>query len=111
MPLVMDGRDPAEKVAATRAAAGTDVNFGALTHGLFRAMNRAGDIRVHLQHEVRDLTRRPDGGWRLTVKDLATGRHEAHRRALRVPRRRRRGAAAAAELGHPGGAGASAASR
>ena len=73
MPLVMDGRDPAEKVAATRAAAGTDVNFGALTHGLIRAMNRAGDLRVHLQHEVRDLKRRPDGGWRLTIKDLATG--------------------------------------
>jgi malate dehydrogenase (quinone) len=36
-------------------------------------MNRAGDIRVHLQHEVRNLGRRPDGGWRLTIKDLATG--------------------------------------
>ncbi len=73
MPLVMTGRDPAEKVAATRARAGTDVNFGALTRGLFRAMNRAGGVTVHLQHEVKDLDRRTDGGWRVTVKDLTTG--------------------------------------
>jgi malate dehydrogenase (quinone) len=73
MPLVMAGRPPADRVAATRAAAGTDVNFGALTHGLFRAMNRAGGVRVHLQHEVKDLTRLPDGTWRVRAKDLATG--------------------------------------
>jgi malate dehydrogenase (quinone) len=74
MPLVMEGRDPAEKVAATRARAGTDVNFGALTHGLFRAMNRAGGVRTHLQHDVKDLTRQPDGTWKVTVKDLPTGK-------------------------------------
>lgn len=73
MPLVMAGRDPAERVAATRATNGTDVNFGALTHGLFRAMARAGGVRVHLQHEVRSLERLPDGGWHVTVKDLAAG--------------------------------------
>ena len=73
MPLVMAGRDPAEPVAATRATHGTDVDFGALTRGLFRAMARAGGVRVHLQHEVRSLERLPDGGWRVTVKDLAAG--------------------------------------
>jgi malate dehydrogenase (quinone) len=74
MPLVMAGRDPAERVAATRARAGTDVNFGALTHGLFRAMARAGGVRLHLQHDVKNLSRLPDGTWRVTVKDLSTGR-------------------------------------
>jgi malate dehydrogenase (quinone) len=73
MPLVMAGRDPAENVAATRSEHGTDVNFGTLTRGLLRAMSRAGGVRVHLQHEVRGLKRLPDGGWRVTVKDLATG--------------------------------------
>lgn len=73
MPLVMAGRDPAEPVAATRTTHGTDVNFGTLTRGLFRAMTRAGGVRVHLQHEVRGLKRLPDGSWRVTVKDLATG--------------------------------------
>jgi malate dehydrogenase (quinone) len=76
MPLVMSGREPAERVAATRARAGTDVNFGALTHGLFRGMNRGGGVRVHLQHEVKDLSRLPGGGWRVSVKDLATGHRD-----------------------------------
>jgi malate dehydrogenase (quinone) len=31
IPLVMEGRDPSEKVAATRMELGTDVNFGSLT--------------------------------------------------------------------------------
>jgi malate dehydrogenase (quinone) len=73
MPLVMAGRDPAEPAAATRTTHGTDVNFGALTRGLFRAMTRAGGVRVHLQHEVRSLERLPDGGWQVTVRDLAAG--------------------------------------
>jgi malate dehydrogenase (quinone) len=59
--------------------AGTDIDFGALTHRLFRAMNNAGGVRVHLQHEVKDLAR-ADGGWRVKVKDLATG-HVDHLRA------------------------------
>jgi malate dehydrogenase (quinone) len=73
MPLVMSGRDRAENVAATRSTGGTDVNFGTLARGLFRAMSRSGGVRVHLQHEVRGLRRLPDGGWRVTVRDLATG--------------------------------------
>ena len=34
MPLVMEGRDKEEKLAATRMDIGTDVNFGALTKGM-----------------------------------------------------------------------------
>ncbi|RYD58533.1 MAG: malate:quinone oxidoreductase, partial [Verrucomicrobiaceae bacterium] len=33
-PLLLDGRKPSEPLAATRAAGGTDVNFGALTQAL-----------------------------------------------------------------------------
>ena len=73
MPLVMAGRDPAEKVAATRSLDGTDVNFGALTRGLLRLMNRAGGVRVHLQHDVRRVRRQSDGTWQVTAKNHATG--------------------------------------
>ena len=74
MPLVMAGRNPSEKVAATRARMGTDVNFGALTRGLFRAMRMQGGVTTHLQHDVVNLMRLPEGGWRVTVKDLPSGR-------------------------------------
>jgi malate dehydrogenase (quinone) len=73
MPLVMTGRDPGEKVAATRAQHGTDVDFGALTHGLLGAMRRAGGVGLHLRHEVRDVRRATDGSWRLGVADLGGG--------------------------------------
>ena len=38
MPLMMEGRSDAEPVAATRAADGTDLDFGALTRGLLAAL-------------------------------------------------------------------------
>src|SRR5690606_33896711 len=36
IPLMMDGRDGKERLAATKIDIGTDVNFGALTRALFR---------------------------------------------------------------------------
>ena len=35
MPLVMEGRSTAQKVAATKMDLGTDVNFGSLTDAMF----------------------------------------------------------------------------
>jgi malate dehydrogenase (quinone) len=74
MPLVMDGRDPAEKVAATRMEAGTDINFGALTRSLINYLTEQDGVSLHLNHEVRDLEQDEDGKWRLTVKNLETGK-------------------------------------
>lgn len=74
MPLVMDGRDPGEKVAATRMEAGTDINFGSLTRSLINYLTDQDGVHLHLNHEVRDLEQDEDGKWRLTVKNLATGK-------------------------------------
>lgn len=38
-PLLLDGREDSETLAATRAAFGTDVNFGALTVALVRHLD------------------------------------------------------------------------
>ena len=38
IPLVMEGRDPAEAVAATRMDTGADVDYGALTRRLLRSL-------------------------------------------------------------------------
>lgn len=37
-PLVMEGRDPNQKVAATYMPLGTDVNFGVITNELTRRL-------------------------------------------------------------------------
>ncbi|WP_308191532.1 malate:quinone oxidoreductase [Gordonia liuliyuniae] len=69
-PLLMDGREPGEPIAATRQVRGTDVDFGALTRALLDVVvERGGQVRTG--HEVRGLRRRPDGGW--TVRGTMSG--------------------------------------
>ncbi|GEL93569.1 malate dehydrogenase (quinone) [Cellulomonas composti] len=67
-PLLVADRDPAEPVAATRSAAGTDVDFGALTHAMVDAVVARG-ADLHLESEVTRLRRDRRGGWRVTVRD------------------------------------------
>lgn len=74
MPLVMQGRDTAEKVAATKMDIGTDVNFGALTRKLFRYLFDFSDVKLHLAHEVHDLEQDENGKWKIEVKNLTTGK-------------------------------------
>ncbi|MVT11731.1 malate:quinone oxidoreductase [Chitinophaga sp. ysch24] len=74
IPLVMEGRDPSEKVAATRMEGGTDINFGALTRSLISYLQEQNGVHLHLNHEVRDIEKEEDGRWYLKVKDLATGK-------------------------------------
>lgn len=81
IPLMMEGRDPAIPVAATRMELGSDVNFGALTRSLFEALARKPDFTLHLAHEVVALNRdsasaslRQPARWRVDVRDLGTGR-------------------------------------
>lgn len=61
-PLLINRRAVGEPLAATRITAGTDVDFGALTHQLFHA---APSANVRLNREVRSLKRLKDGTWRI----------------------------------------------
>ncbi len=71
MPLVMEGREGAEPVAATRMTVGTDVNFGSLTRSLIDHLRKMGGVTVHLRHEILNLHRDGDKTWRLYVNDRA----------------------------------------
>lgn len=75
VPLVMESRDPAQKIAATRIEIGTDVNFGALTRNLVNHLNKRDGVDLFLQHEVHNLHKEDDGRWRVEVKALSTGNH------------------------------------
>lgn len=79
-PLMTEGRVSDEPMAATRHRGGTDVDFGALTEGLTRTVTDAGG-QVLFGHEVRSLTRSPDGAW---VVGGNTGRGSFELRARRV---------------------------
>ena len=69
IPLVMDGRNGGEPVAATRVDSGTDVNFGSLTRMLISHLARQDGVTVLLGHRVLDL-KRPKGGkfWKLKIQ-------------------------------------------
>jgi malate dehydrogenase (quinone) len=73
MPLVMEGRDRSQKVAATRMEIGTDVNFGSLTRCMFNYLQETPGVHLHFGQEVRKLKQQEDGQWQLKVKELATG--------------------------------------
>ena len=67
--LVADRPDLADTpIAATRAAGGTDVDFGALTSGLIDHLTSTG-VDLKLNHEVRNLTQRKDGSWDVHLRD------------------------------------------
>ena len=72
MPLVMAGRDPAAKVAATRMLLGTDVNFGALTREMLNTLQTKPDVSMEFNQEVRKLKQK-DGIWEVKVKNQDTG--------------------------------------
>jgi len=72
-PLLMEGRDPGQPIAATRIVSGADVNYGALTTNLLDYLKKGDRFSVHFSQMVTNLQRRPGGGWRLEVKNEATG--------------------------------------
>jgi len=72
MPLVMEGRDASQKVAATHMEMGTDVNFGALSRALFNHLGEMPGVSMHFNHDVRDFKKEDDGTWSIRVKNRET---------------------------------------
>jgi len=72
MPLVMQGRDANQKVAATHMEMGTDVNFGALSRALFNHLEKMDGVSMHFNHDVRDFKKDEDGSWLIKVKNRET---------------------------------------
>ncbi len=70
MPLIMQGRDSHQPIAATKMDIGTDVNFGTLTRVLFTHLMNLPNVELHLMHEVRDLEKQENGQWKVMVRDL-----------------------------------------
>lgn len=73
MPLIMEGRDPSEIVAATRMVTGTDVDFGAITRHLLDHLKAQPGVSLSYSHRVKDLHRTSDGRWNVTAKNTRTG--------------------------------------
>src|SRR2546430_3056311 len=74
IPLVMEGRNPNEEVAATRMLTGTDVDYGALTKDLLDSLSDKEGFSIHFFNRVQDLRR--DGDlWSVRVRNEKSGEH------------------------------------
>ena len=71
MPLVMDGREIVQPVAATRVQRGTDVDFGALTYAYLAHLQKHGSFELKLNTEVLDLERDSDELWGIDLQAKA----------------------------------------
>jgi malate dehydrogenase (quinone) len=75
-PLIIDGRDENEPIAATRIVTGTDVDYGSLTHLLVAQLVAQAGFSVHYKQRVVGLEREGDGRWRVEIEDV--DRREIH---------------------------------
>jgi malate dehydrogenase (quinone) len=71
-PLIIEGRDKGQPIAATRMISGADVDYGALTHLLVKQLQAQSGFSVHYKHRVVALGRGDDGRWLVTVENVVT---------------------------------------
>ncbi|WP_223488740.1 malate dehydrogenase (quinone) [Pseudomonas sp. A-RE-19] len=73
VPLMMEGRDPNQKVAATWSQLGNDMNFGEITRQFVAHLQTTPKFDLKLSSEVQDITKNADGSWRVSYKNLKDG--------------------------------------
>ncbi|MBI6908454.1 malate dehydrogenase (quinone) [Pseudomonas palleroniana] len=73
VPLMMEGRDPNQKIAATWSPIGTDMNFGEITRQFVAHLQTTPKFDLKLSSEVQDITKNADGSWRVSYKNLKDG--------------------------------------
>jgi malate dehydrogenase (quinone) len=73
MPLVVQNRDPMERVAATRVNHGADVDFGSLTRNMVKFLETTPNFELMLNSPVHYLAQRDNGRWKVRVKNQLSG--------------------------------------
>lgn len=77
VPLMMEGRDPSQKIAATWAPIGTDVDFGEITRQFVGHLKSGPKFDLKTGTEVEALTRNGDGSWHVSIRNVKSGATEA----------------------------------
>ncbi|MEO6943292.1 MAG: malate:quinone oxidoreductase [Lacisediminihabitans sp.] len=84
VPAMIPGRKKSQRFAATRVSVGTDVNFGALTHGLIDYLKGAG-VRLNTEQRVVNVSRENGGLWKLRVRhEIGMARYDVRARFVFV---------------------------
>jgi len=74
-PLIMEGRDPSEPIAATRIVSGADVDYGSLTHLLIQHLTQQSGVTVQYHQQVDHLEQAADGRWLVRTKQTQSREH------------------------------------
>ncbi|PWB17002.1 malate dehydrogenase (quinone) [Acinetobacter sp. AM] len=72
-PLVMNGRNATQKVAATRMDVGSDVNYGSITTQLVDHLKKQPNFQLQTSTEVTGISQNDDKTWTVSFKNLKTG--------------------------------------
>ncbi|CDZ16466.1 Malate:quinone oxidoreductase [Candidatus Johnevansia muelleri] len=67
-PLIMDGRNINELVAATRFQQGTDIDYGELTQQLLKTFKQYSNSNIFYNQNVIEIKKEINGYWRLIVE-------------------------------------------
>ncbi|WP_312454071.1 malate dehydrogenase (quinone) [Pseudescherichia sp.] len=76
-PLIIEGRDPQQRVAATWTPVGTDVNYGEITRQLVGSLKKTSNFKLETGSEVTDFERNGDNSWHVTITDVKSGKERA----------------------------------
>jgi len=72
IPLVMDGREKSQKIAATRITRGTDIDFGNLTRSYIKQIESKESIEINFLTNVENLQQDIEGDWYLSLEGVQT---------------------------------------
>lgn len=72
VPLMMEGRDPSQKIGATWSPLGTDMEFGEITRQFVSHLQGDQNFDLQVNSEVSDIQRNTDGSWRVTYTNTKT---------------------------------------
>lgn len=81
MPLMMSGRQAAEKMSATRVSHGSDVNFGALTRQLVAYLKTRPNFTLLTQSRVSKVKQQQtleQTSWQVRIQDLVSGHTQSY---------------------------------
>lgn len=73
VPLMMEGRDPNQKVATTWSPLGTDVEWGEVPRQYVAHLQAQKTFRLDVSTEVQGITKNADGSWRVTARNVKDG--------------------------------------
>jgi malate dehydrogenase (quinone) len=84
VPLMMEGRDPGQKIAATWTPLGTDMEFGEITRQFVAHLQSQPNFNLQLSTEVQGIVRNSDGSWRVTTSNAKDGERSVDARFVFV---------------------------